>query len=190
MAPNGSEFSHRVWISFFLFYFLALSFRNFTGSHHIVPMYVCTIFLRNTNSRSSWKRKAGMISQWFWCKYFAHIFILYSKCSKKIYRLPILYLNTAGYSLRVPSVVFLCLGEKKRSVTIPHCVSGGAWNIPHACQNVRNSISTTHKCEIIIKIFVLQTSTFLNSRSESQPVLIQVINLQVDHTDSYQVNPQ
>ena len=126
IAPNGSEFSHRVWISFFLFYFLALSFRNFTGSHHIVPMYICTIFLRNTKSRSSWKRKARMISQWFWCKYFAHIFILYSKCSKKIYRLPILYLNTAGYSLQVPSVVFLCLGGKK---TIPHCVSGGAWNI-------------------------------------------------------------
>ena len=70
-----------------------------------------------------------MNSQWFWCKHFAHIFILYSKCSKKIYRLPILYLNTAGYSLWVPSVVFLCLGGKKRSVTIPHCVSGGAWSI-------------------------------------------------------------
>ena len=139
IAPNGSEFSHRVWISFFLFYFLALSFRNFMGSHHIIPMYIYIILLRNTNSRNSWKIIAGMISQWFWCKYFAHIFILYSKCSKKIYRLPRLYLNTAGYSLRVPSVVFLCLGGKKRSVTIPHCVLAEPeiyWHLPHACQNV------------------------------------------------------
>ena len=36
IAPNGSEFSHRVRISIFLFFLLALSLRKFTGSHCIV----------------------------------------------------------------------------------------------------------------------------------------------------------
>ena len=34
-APDGSEFSHRVWISFFLLYSLAPSLRRFTESHWI-----------------------------------------------------------------------------------------------------------------------------------------------------------
>ena len=62
---------------------LALSLRNFMGSHCIVLMYVYTILLRNTKGRSSWKVIAGVMSQWFWCKYFAHIFILCSKFSNK-----------------------------------------------------------------------------------------------------------
>ena len=76
MAPNGSEFSHRVWISFCIFYFLVLSFRIFTGSYCIVFMYIYIILLRNTKGKSSWKIIAGMIRQWFWCKYFACTFIL------------------------------------------------------------------------------------------------------------------
>jgi hypothetical protein len=129
MAPNGSEFSHRVWISNFSFFPLALSLRNFTGSNWIVPMYVYTILLRNTRSRSSWKTIAGVISWWFWSKHFAHNFILYSKCSKKIHRPPILYLNTLAYLLWIPGVVCLCFGGKKGSVTIPHCDSGSVRNI-------------------------------------------------------------
>ena len=140
MAPNGSEFSHRVWISFFKFYYLALSLRKFTESYCIVPMYVFTNLLRNKKSRSSWKWIAGMITQWFWCKYFAHIFILYSKLSKKMDRLHILYLNTAVYSLWVPGVVLLCLGGKNGIVTIPHCDSGSARKMltfmTHPCPNV------------------------------------------------------
>jgi hypothetical protein len=52
IAHNGSEFSHIVWISIFLFYY-ALSLRNFTGTHCIVLMYVYIILLRNTKSRSN-----------------------------------------------------------------------------------------------------------------------------------------
>ena len=123
MAPNGSEFPHRVWISFFKFYFLALSLRKFTESYCIVPMYVYTNLLRNTKGRSSRKWIAGMITQWFWCKYFAHIFILYSKLSKKMDRLHILYLNTAAYSLWVPGVVLLCLGGKNGFCLCCHTLS-------------------------------------------------------------------
>jgi hypothetical protein len=93
ITPNGSELSHRVWISFFLFYFLGLSFQNVLGSHCIVSMYVYMILLRNTKGRNSWNFIARVISQWFWCKYFAHTFMLNSKCSKKIFRLPILYIK-------------------------------------------------------------------------------------------------
>ena len=91
MAPNGSEFSHSVWIWIFTFYFLALSLRNFSGSHHIVLSYVDMNLLRYTKSRSSWKQIAGVISQWFWCRYFAHNFILHSTCSKKKFGLLTLY---------------------------------------------------------------------------------------------------
>ena len=77
-APNESEFSHRVWISFFLFYSLVLSLKKFMGLYCLVLMHVF-IILRNTKSRSSRKREAWMISQWFWCKHFAHIFILAQK---------------------------------------------------------------------------------------------------------------
>ena len=84
IAPNGSEFSHRVWISIFLFFLFALSLQKFTGSHCIVPMHVYLNLLTNTRSRSSTRKTtAGVISQWFWCKYRAHNFILYSKSSKK-----------------------------------------------------------------------------------------------------------
>ena len=89
MAPNGSEFSQGVWISFFLFY-LPLSLRNFMVFNCIVLMDVYMVFLRNASCRSNWKRVARMISQWFWCKYFAHNFILHSEWSKKNYRQPIL----------------------------------------------------------------------------------------------------
>ena len=61
---------------------LALSLRNFMGPHCIVLMYVYTILLRNTKGRSR-KIIAGVISQWFWCKYFAHIFILCLNISNK-----------------------------------------------------------------------------------------------------------
>jgi hypothetical protein len=134
MAPYGSEFSRGVWISIFIFYFLALSLRNFTVFYRIVLMYVYVILLRNTASRSNWKRVAGVITQWFWCKYFAHSFILHSECSKKNYRLPILDYNMAAYPHRVPGAVCLCLGGRKESVTTPHCDSGSARNIlSHAC---------------------------------------------------------
>ena len=33
----------------FLFYVLALSLRNFTGSHRIVPVYIDMFFLMDTN---------------------------------------------------------------------------------------------------------------------------------------------
>ena len=88
MAPNGSEFSHRVWILFFIFYFLVLSFQISTESYCIVLMYIYIILLRNTKSQ---KVIAGMIRQWFWYKYFACTFRLYYKCSEKNDRLPILY---------------------------------------------------------------------------------------------------
>ena len=91
MAPNGSEFSHRVWIPFFIFYPLVLSLRNFSGSHRIVLMYMYTNLLRNAKSRSNWKTIAGVISQWFWCNYFSHNFILYSEGSEKKDSTPILY---------------------------------------------------------------------------------------------------
>ena len=129
MAPNGSEFSHSVWIPFFIFFLLALSLRKFTGSYCIVFTHVYIILLRNTQSRSSRKIIAGLISWWFWCKYFAQDFILYSNCSKKIYRLPILYLNTVPYLLWDPGIVCLCFVGKKGSVTIPHCDSCSARNI-------------------------------------------------------------
>ena len=66
IAPNGSEFSHRAWISIFLFYVLVLSLQKFTASRRIVPMHAN--ILRNTKGRSSRKIIAGVISQWFWCK--------------------------------------------------------------------------------------------------------------------------
>ena len=101
LDPVANEVRAQSLNSIFLFYFLALSLRSFTGSHGIVPIYIFTILLRNTISRSSWKWIARMISHWFqvWCKYFAefaHNIILYSKCSKKITGL-ILYLNTFTY---------------------------------------------------------------------------------------------
>ena len=41
IALNGSEFSHRVWISFFIFYSLALFLRNFFGiTLHSTHVYV------------------------------------------------------------------------------------------------------------------------------------------------------
>ena len=119
MAPNGSEFSHRVWISFFIFYSLALSLRNFSGSHCILLMYIDINLLRNRKCTSNWKAIAGVISQWFWCNYLAYNFILYSKSSEKKWKLPVLYLNTFTYLLWVPGEMCLCLGVKKRSVTIP-----------------------------------------------------------------------
>ena len=64
------------------------------------------------SSWSSQKIIARMIRQWFWCKYFACTFILYFKCSRKNYRLPTLYLNTAAYSLWVPGMVCLCCGGR------------------------------------------------------------------------------
>ena len=90
-AISWCEFSHRVWIPFFIFYPLALSLRNFSGSHCTVLMYMYTNLLRNTKSRSDWKTIAGVISQWFWCNYFSHNFILYSEGSKKKDSTPILY---------------------------------------------------------------------------------------------------
>ena len=89
LDPVANEVRAQSLNSFFIFYFLALSLRKFAGSHGIVPIYIFTILLRNTISRSSWKWIARMISHWFqvWCKYFAefaHNIILYSKCSKKI----------------------------------------------------------------------------------------------------------
>ena len=65
IAANGSEFSHKVWISIFLFYVPPLSLRNLTGSHRIVPIHVYIILLRNTKCRSSLKIIAGVISRWF-----------------------------------------------------------------------------------------------------------------------------
>ena len=113
IVPNGSEFSQGVWISFFLFYWLALSLRSFTGFDHIPPMHVHIILLRNTKSRSSREIVAGVTNQWFWWKYFAHNFILHSECSKKIPRLPILHINTGAYPLWAPGAVYLCFGEGK-----------------------------------------------------------------------------
>ena len=120
MAPNGSEFSQGVWISIFLFYVLALCLRNFTGFYCIVLMYVYLILLRNTRCRNNWKTIAEVISLWFWCKYFTHNSILNSESSKKIYRLPILYLNMTAYPFWVPGVVCHCLGGRKGSVTKHH----------------------------------------------------------------------
>ena len=119
MAPAGSEFSRCVWISIFTFYFLAQYLRSFTGSYCIVLMYVYIISISNTASTSNWKGVAGVITQWFWCKYFAHNFILHSEYSKKNYRLPILYYNTAEYPYQVTGAVCLCLGGRKEIVTTP-----------------------------------------------------------------------
>ena len=83
----------------FLVLFLALSPRKFTEPHWIVPVEVV-------------EYSSQMVAQCFWCKYFAHIFILYSKFSKKM------YLNTATYLLWVSGVGCLCLGGKEGSVTI------------------------------------------------------------------------
>ena len=123
MAPYGSEFSRGVWISIFIFYFLTLSLRKFTVFYRIVFMYVYLILLRNTASRSNWKRVAGVITQWFWCKYFAHSFILHSECSKKNYRLPILDYNMAAYPHQVPGAACLCLEEKKEFCLFCHTLS-------------------------------------------------------------------
>jgi len=123
MVPHRSEFSHGVWISIFLFYCLVLSFRSFTEFQYIVPMHVHMILLRNTKCRSCREIVAGVINQWFWCKYFAHNFILHSKCSEKILRLPILNWNTGMYPLLVPGAVCLCLGGEKRFCPFCHTSS-------------------------------------------------------------------
>ena len=91
----GSEFSQGVWISFFIFYSLALSLRKLTGIYCVLIIYAYMILLRNIKSRSNWKMVAGVISQWFWWIYFAHNFILYAESSKKNYKLPIQISNTA-----------------------------------------------------------------------------------------------
>jgi len=62
-SDPGSNSPRGVLISIFIFYFLALSLRNFTGFHCIVLMYVNIILLRNTTSRSNRKRVARAISQ-------------------------------------------------------------------------------------------------------------------------------
>ena len=53
LDPVANEVRAQSLNSIFLFYFLALSLRSFTGSHGIVPIYIFTILLRNTISRSS-----------------------------------------------------------------------------------------------------------------------------------------
>ena len=136
IAPNGSKFSHRVWISFFLFYPLGLSLQKFMGLYCLVPMYVYTILLRKTKSRSNRKREARIISQWFWCKYFAHIFILYSKCLKK---------KQATYTIPKHSCILTSSswcgvpmlrrkdGKHDNFTEFPHCVSGSTrtyWCLP------------------------------------------------------------
>ena len=112
-----------VWISIFLFFLLALSLRKFTGSHCIVPMHVYIYLLENTRSRSSRKIVAGVFSQWFWCKYFAHSFILHSKSSKKKYRQHTLHLKTVIYLLYFARVVSVRLEEKNTFCLICHTAS-------------------------------------------------------------------
>jgi hypothetical protein len=48
ITPNGSVFSHRSWISFFLFFPFAQSFQNFSGCHYMVLLYTLYVYLRDT----------------------------------------------------------------------------------------------------------------------------------------------
>ena len=82
--------SQRVWILQFSqslnFIFLNLSSCAVPPEiYGILFTHVYVILLRKTQSRSSWKiiARVPVISWWFWFKYFAHHFILYSKRSKK-----------------------------------------------------------------------------------------------------------
>ena len=117
MVPNRSEFSHGVWIAIFLFYCLMLSLWSFMGFNCIASVHVYIILLRNTSCRSSQEIVAGVISQWFWCKYPAHDFLLYSEGSGKKHRLSILKWNAGTYPLLVPGAVCLFFGGRKGSMT-------------------------------------------------------------------------
>jgi hypothetical protein len=87
------------------------------GCHCIVSMHVYIILIRNISCRSSRERVARVISQWFWCKYPAHIFLLHSEGSEKKHRPAILKWNRGTYPLLVPGAVCLCFGGRKGSMT-------------------------------------------------------------------------
>ena len=174
MAPNRSEFSYGVWISIFLFYCLALSLQSFMGCHCIVSMHVYMILLMNTSCRSSWEIVARVISQWFWCKYPAHNFLLYSEGSEKKHRLSILKWNTGTYPLLVSGAVYLCFEGRKGSMTKHVEIKALPETYWHVFVSPHPPFPPAH--------------SFLNIYSPPQP-----ISTNLDHTQSYnsfQINPQ
>ena len=142
-SPIESEFL------FPYFIFLVLSLRKFTGSYCIVFTHVYINLLRNTRSRSSRKWFAGKISQWFWCKYFAHNFILYFNCSKKI--IPKLGNSTGnpGVSQANP---YLYLWNAPPMNTGGGFCGYGSW-VFHFCYCriiMSRDISKSHLCQVIV----------------------------------------